>query len=116
MAQQGRIKSPKQLRTRPARPQQGGFGSSGRGQQQQKDMGVHPAYGKQARDPDGKDEDYGNRGLRRQAGTTKVESPEDRSDMERTGIAKGQDVHERDAIGRRDASNRSGKSSREEKE
>ena len=104
MAQQGRIKSSKQIR-RPAQPQQhGGFGSSGRGgeQHQQKDMGAHPAYGNQVRDPNRKDEDYGNRGLHRQAGTTKVEESEDRSAAERHGVVKDQGIHERDAIERRD--------------
>lgn len=50
MAQQGRIKSTKQLRSRPVQSQQGGFGGSGRGQQQQKDMGAHPTYGAHERD------------------------------------------------------------------
>ena len=70
MSQQGRIKSHKQLRMRPSQTQQGAGNRQQSGQQQQ-DMGAHPAYGKQVRSPDGKDEDYGNRGLHRQAGTTK---------------------------------------------
>lgn len=55
MSQQGRIKSHKQLRMRPGQNQQGGFAKRQQsGQQQQQDMGAHPAYGKQARNPDGK--------------------------------------------------------------
>jgi hypothetical protein len=113
MAQQGRVKSAKQLRSKPGQPQHGGAsaqrqhgssGNRGRGgeQYQQKDMGAHPAYGKSVKDPDGRDEDYGNRGLHRHAGTTKVEGQEDRNAVEEGGIAKDQDVRERDAIERRD--------------
>lgn len=72
MSQQGRIKSHKQLRMRPSQNQQGGAGNRQQTRQQQQDMGAHPAYGKQVRSPDRKEEeDYGNRGLHRQAGTTK---------------------------------------------
>ena len=78
MSQQGRIKSHKQLRMRPGQNQQGGFANRRQSGQQQQDMGAHPAYGKQARNPDGKDEDYGNRGLHRQAGTTKPTEAETR--------------------------------------
>lgn len=70
MSQQGRIKSHKQLRARPSQNQQASGNRRQSGQQQQ-DMGAHPAYGKQVGSPDRKEEDYGNRGLNRQAGTTK---------------------------------------------
>jgi hypothetical protein len=58
---------------------QGGDGT----QYQQKDMGAHPAYGNQPADKPAvprkaQDEDYGSRGLHRQAGTTKREGYEER--------------------------------------
>lgn len=51
MSQQGRIKSPKQLRMRPSQNQRGGFANRQQTGQQQQDTGAHPAYGKQLRDP-----------------------------------------------------------------
>jgi hypothetical protein len=132
MAQQGSgsktTQSGKQ-QGQPARTEPGSTGGRGReGEQyQQKDMGAHPAYGQHPRDPDGKDEDYGNRGLNRQAGTTKTEGLEDRGighaedydaryDAEsskprreaREGrdVVSGQDTQERDAAKRRDPSGR----------
>lgn len=68
-----------------ARAERGSSGSRGRDgtQYQQKDMGAHPAYGDQPADqPAGarkeQGEDYGSRGLNRQAGTTKREGYEER--------------------------------------
>ncbi len=52
MSQQGRIKSPKQLRMRPSQNQQAGFANRQQSGQQQQDMGAHPTYGKPVRNPD----------------------------------------------------------------
>jgi hypothetical protein len=67
------------------RTERGSSGPQGRdgAQYQQKDMGAHPAYGNQPADKPAvprkaQDEDYGSRGLHRQAGTTKREGYEER--------------------------------------
>jgi hypothetical protein len=67
------------------RTERGSGGSQGRdgAHYQQKDMGAHPAYGDQPADKpavprQAQDEDYGSRGLHRQAGTTKHEGYEER--------------------------------------
>jgi hypothetical protein len=115
--------SGKQQRRR-ARSGPGSTGNRGHAGEhyQQKDMGAHPAYGRHPRDPDGKDEDYGNRGLHRRAGTTKLEDrgighaedydagydtesskPHDAARKGRPVIS-GQDTQGRDAAKRRDPS------------
>lgn len=107
---------------------QGGDGN----QYQQKDMGAHPAYGNQPADKPSvprkaQDEDYGSRGLHRQAGTTKHEGYEDRGighaedydarydaesskprDEAREGrpVVPGQNQKERDAAGGKDSAGR----------
>jgi hypothetical protein len=111
----------------PARTERGSSGSQGRdgAQYQQKDMGAHPAYGDQPADKPAvprkaQDEDYGSRGLHRQAGTTKREGYEERGighaedydarydaesskprDEAREGrpVVSGQDQKEREAAG-----------------
>jgi hypothetical protein len=129
MAQQGgnsKTASSDKQQGRPARPEPGSAGNRGRAgeQYQQKDMGAHPAYGQHPRDPDGKDEDYGNRGLHRRAGTTKLEDrgighaedydarydaesskPRDEARKGRPVIS-GQSTRGRDAVKRRNPSGR----------
>lgn len=75
----------------PKRTAPGSQGERGReGEQYQaKETGDHPAYGKDARDPNGKDEDYGNRGLKRKAGTTKTD------DVAERGIGHAEDYDAR---------------------
>lgn len=128
MAQQGggsKTSSGKQ-QGQPVRSEPGSTGKRGRAgeQYQQKDMGAHPAYGQHPRDPDGKDEDYGNRGLHRRAGTTKLEDrgighaedydarydtesskPRDEA-REGRPVISGQDTQERDAAKQRNPSDR----------
>lgn len=119
--------------------ERGSSGPQGRDgtQYQQKEMGAHPAYGNQPADKpavprEANDEDYGSRGLHRQAGTTKREGYEERGighaedydarydaesskprDEARRGrpVVSGQDQKEREAT-RRDRSERTSSQSR----
>ena len=115
------------------RGSQGDRGREGE-QYQQKDMGAHPASGTQPADArpvprKAQDEDYGSRGLHRQAGTTKTEGVEERGighaedydarydeesskvSGEPRNVVSGQDQQEREQAGRRDQSGRAKESS-----
>lgn len=77
-------KAPDKQHGQAARTERGSGGQGRDGTQyRQDDMGAHPAYGNQPADKSpvprkAQDEDYGSRGLHRQAGTTKREGYEAR--------------------------------------